>query len=189
MKSIDILKAMNDIDDKYIEEAMPLVYKKEKRHLFKYLPALFGLVFVTIFGIKMINMNMVKDNAQVVNPLVEYSSLKEAEKSIGFEFGLDLSEYDNLSFIVIDNEILEITYINNNDNLICRKAKGNKDISGDYNKYININNTNIDGVEVCVKQNDDNTLITFSYNDYSYSFSSNYLKVDKMLDFVKEIIK
>ncbi len=190
MKSMDLLKAINDIDDKYIEEAMPFAYKKEKRFgILRYLPAFFGLVIVAFVGVRLINMNVVDDNVQVVNPLVEYDSLLDAEKSVGFKLGIDLSDYDNLSYVVINNEILEITYSDNDNNLILRKAKGSEDVSGDYNTYDVIDNINVNGVNVSIDQNDDNVLLRFVYDGYSYSISSNYLDNNQMLEFVEEVVK
>lgn len=187
MKNMDLLKAINDIDDKYIEEAMPLAYKKE-RHIgiFRYIPALFCLMIVAIVGIKMVNIG-VDENLSDSNPIVEYQTLALAQEAIGFEFGVDFSNLEDLSFIVINNEILEIS--NSDNSLICRKAKGNEDISGDFNTYSSVENININGIDVTVKQNSDNTLITFVYDDYFYSFSSSVLSVDELLDFVESVAK
>ena len=190
MKSIDLLRAINDIDDKYIEEAMPLAYKKEKHFLIlRYMPAFFGLVLVALVGVRLINMNAVDDNVQVVNPLTEYNSLFDAEESVGFKLGIDLSDYDNLSYVVINNEILEITYRDSDNNLILRKAKGSEDISGDFNTYDVSDDVSVNGVDVSVDQSGNNILVRFVYDDYSYSLSSNYLDGDQILEFVKEIVE
>lgn len=189
MKNIDLLKAINDIDDKYIEEAMPLAYKKEKRiGILKYLPTFFGLVLVAFIGVKLINFNS-NDNTMVTNPNVEYQTLKEAEDAVGFEFGIDLSTFDNLTYTIINNEILEIEYEENSQKLICRKAKGDEDVSGDFNKYDATYDVDVNGVNVTISTSSDNTLVTFNYDGYAYSFSSNYLSEDEMLKFVSEIKK
>ncbi len=187
MKNIDLLRAINDIDDKYIEEAMPSAYKKE-RHIgiFKYIPAFFGLMLVAVLGIKMINIG-VDEDFEYSNPIVEYQTLALAQEAIGFEFGVDFSNLDDLSFVVIDNEILEIS--NSDNSLICRKAKGSEDRSGDFSAYSSINNVDINGVDVTVKESDGNTLITFIYDGFFYSFSSSYLSVNELLSFVEDITK
>ena len=190
MKSIDLLRAINDIDDKYIEEAMPLAYKKEKHFgILRYMPAFFGLVLVAVVGVRLINMNAVDDNVQVVNPLTEYNSLFDAEESVGFKLGIDLSDYDNLSYVVINNEILEITYSDSDNNLILRKAKGSEDISGDFNTYDVSDDVSVNGVDVSIDQSGNNILVRFVYDGYSYSLSSNYLDSDQMLEFVESIVK
>ena len=66
----------------------------------------------------------------MVNPLVEYDTLEEAEKASG----LNLSIPDKITpvkFIVIDKSTLEVTY----DGGYIRKARWGGDISGDYNNY------------------------------------------------------
>lgn len=189
MRNIDLLKAINDIDDKYIEEATPLAFKEKKRiSIFKYIPAFFGFMLIAVVGIKLINFNS-NDNTMVVNPNVEYQTLKEAEKAVGFEFGVDLSDFDNLTYTVIDNEILEIEYEENGQKLICRKAKGNEDVSGDFNKYDATYDKDINGVNVTISTGTDNTLVTFNYDGYAYSFSSNYLDEYQMLNLLKQVIR
>lgn len=187
MKSMDLLRAINDIDDKYIEEAMPSAYKKERHiKIFKYIPAFFGLMLVAVLGIKMINIG-VDEDLNGSNPIVEYQTLALAQEAVGFEFGIDFSNLDDLSFVVIDNEILEIS--NSDNSLICRKARGSEDRSGDFSTYSSVNNVDINGVDVTVKENSDNTLVTFVYDGFFYSFSSSYLNVDELLNFVEEIKK
>ena len=192
MKNIDLLKAMNDIDDKYIEEAMPLSYKKEKHFgILKYLPAFFGLVIVAAVGVKLINtsFDLSDNNVTVGNPNVEYQTLQEAQNAIGFDFNIDLSNFDNLTYTVINNEILDISYSNGDDYLICRKSKGSEDNSGDFNTYDVVSDENINGTNVTVNSSENKALITFIYEGYSYSFSSNYLNEDQLLNIVKQIIQ
>ena len=88
MNSIDLLRAINDIDNKYIEEAMPLAYKKEKRFsILRYLPAFFGLVLVAVVGVKLINtfIDTQDNNVTIANPNVEYQTLLEAQNAVGFD--------------------------------------------------------------------------------------------------------
>ena len=148
-----------------------------------------GATVLALVGVRLINMNVVDDNVQVVNPLTEYNSLWDAEESVGFKLGIDLSDYDNLSYVVINNEILEITYSDSDNNLILRKAKGSEDISGDFNTYDVSDNVGVNGVDVSVDRSGNNILVRFVYDDYSYSLSSNYLDSDQMLEFVKEIVE
>ena len=192
MKSMDLLKAINDIDDKYIEEAMPLSYKKEKHFsILRYLPAFFGLVIVAGVGVKLINtsINTPGDNVTIGNPNVEYQTLQEAQNAIGFDFNIDLSNFDNLAYTVINNEILDISFSNGDDYLICRKSKGSKDNSGDFNTYDVASDENINGTNVTVNSSENKALITFIYEGYFYSFSSNYLNEDQLLNLVKQIIQ
>ena len=192
MNSIDLLRAINDIDDKYIEEAMPLAYKKEKRFsILRYLPAFFGLVLVAVVGVKLINtfIDTQDNNVTIANPNVEYQTLLEAQNAVGFDFNIDLSGFDNLTYTVINNEILDISYSNDDDYLICRKSKGSEDNSGDFNTYDNVGDVVVNGINVTVSSSENKMLVTFIYEDYSYSFSSNYLSEDQLLNLVKKIIQ
>lgn len=192
MKNIDLLRAINDIDDKYIEEAMPLAYKKEKRFsILRYLPAFFGLVLVAVVGVKLINtfIDTQDNNVTIANPNVEYQTLLEAQNAIGFDFNIDLSGFDNLTYTVINNEILDISCSNDDDYLICRKSKGSEDNSGDFNTYDNVGDVVVNGINVTVSSSENKMLVTFIYEDYSYSFSSDYLSEDQLLNLVKQIIQ
>lgn len=192
MKNIDLLRAINDIDNKYIEEAMPLAYKKEKRFsILRYLPAFFGLVLVAVVGVKLINtfIDTQDNNVTIANPNVEYQTLLEAQNAVGFDFNIDLSGFDNLTYTVINNEILDISYSNDDDYLICRKSKGSEDNSGDFNTYDNVGDVVVNGINVTVSSSENKMLVTFIYEDYSYSFSSNYLSEDQLLNLVKQIIQ
>ena len=192
MKNIDLLRAINDIDDKYIEEAMPLAYKKEKRFsILRYLPAFFGLVLVAVVGVKLINtfIDTQDNNVTIANPNVEYQTLLEAQNAVDFDFNIDLSGFDNLTYTVINNEILDISYSNDDDYLICRKSKGSEDNSGDFSTYDNVGDVVVNGINVTVSSSENKMLMTFIYEDYSYSFSSNYLSEDQLLNLVKQIIQ
>lgn len=192
MKNIDLLRAINDIDNKYIEEAMPLAYKKEKRFsILRYLPAFFGLVLVAVVGVKLINtfIDTQDNNVTIANPNVEYQTLLEAQNAVDFDFNIDLSGFDNLTYTVINNEILDISYSNDDDYLICRKSKGSEDNSGDFSTYDNVGDVVVNGINVTVSSSENKMLMTFIYEDYSYSFSSNYLSEDQLLNLVKQIIQ
>lgn len=188
MKSIDLLRAINDIDDKYIEEAMPLVYKRKTFNVFKLLPIFFVLVLAIFIGVKMIDFDNNSSDTLIGNPIVEYGSLKEAEESVGFSFGANLDEFDNLTYSVINKEILEIRYDNNDEYLICRMGKG-EDVSGDFNTYQKVDNVVVNKTNIVIKTNGDIILITFKYDDFAYAFSSNYLSEDSLLKIVKEIVE
>ena len=193
MKNIDLLKAINDIDDKYVEEAMPLSHKKRKRRssfFLELLPTFFILLLTVCLSLRLIEKDKdLNNNTMVVNPVDTYQTLDNAESAIGFDFDIDLSKYHNLTYSVIDDEILEISYNDNNDYLICRKSKGESDNSGDYNTYNIVASMLINGINVSMETNDDNILVKFIYKGYSYSFSSNFLNESEIVKLVKEIIK
>lgn len=193
MKSVDLLKAINDIDDKYVEEAMPLVHKKRKRRpsfFLQLLPTFFILLLTVCLSLRLIKDDKELNNdTMAVNPVVLYQTLEQAQNTIGFDFNIDLSKYNNLTYSVINDEILEISYNNNDNYLICRKSKGNDDNSGDFNTYDIVSDMTVNGVGVSMESNDDKILVRFIYKGYSYSFSSNYLNESELVKLVEEITK
>lgn len=84
-------------------------------------------------------------NAGLANPVVEYPTLAEAEKAIGFSFTVpegvvvDENDYSQYYYSVVNGDLLEVRYGSTGDE-VCymRKAASQKDvedISGDYNVY------------------------------------------------------
>lgn len=183
MKNMDLLKVINDIDDKYVTEALPNEFKEKKTFsIFKYIPAFFVLLFATCISINLIKKE--DENVTIVNPLVEYSSLNEACDAVGFDFSFMNDNTDSISYIVIDNEILEI----NIGDITYRKALGNEDVSGDSNKYDDEKIVSIDGVGVTFKEYDSYILCIFNFNNHSYSISGN-VSYDAMYQMASYIIK
>lgn len=66
----------------------------------------------------------------MVNPMVEYDTLEDAEKKAGLTLTLP-EDITDAQYFVIDNNTLEVDY----DGGYIRKAKMGGDISGDYNVY------------------------------------------------------
>jgi len=82
-------------------------------------------------------------NAELPNPWDEWSSLEDAEKAVGFEFGLPAvitDSYKSDSFRTLNNELIEVVYHDGKYEVTIRKQKGEgQDISGDYNEYLEQN--------------------------------------------------
>ena len=80
-------------------------------------------------------------NAELPNPWDEWSSLDDAEKAVGFEFGLPAvitDSYKSDSFRTLNNELIEVVYHDGKYEVTIRQQKGEgQDISGDYNEYFN----------------------------------------------------
>ena len=56
--------------------------------------------------------------------------------------------------------------------MIIRKARGSEDISGDYNEFDNVTETQVNGSAVTIKGNGDGfSLALWVSGDYSYSVS------------------
>lgn len=79
--------------------------------------------------------------AELPNPWDEWKTLEEAEKAVGFEFGLPTvitDSYKAESFKTLNDELIEVVYRDDDYEVTIRKQKGEGlDISGDYNEYLN----------------------------------------------------
>ena len=152
MKNIDrvnkLLNSLNDVDDKYVEEALEF-YDKNKSgknvinlsFFLKYATVAACLVLVvgTSFIFKLRQKNDVESVA-VESPYQEVNSLQEASKIAGFDMKVpdSIGEYGNQLISVIDSNIIEVRYLSSDEQstgIIIRKSGGDEDISGDYNTY------------------------------------------------------
>lgn len=192
MKEMRLMQIIGDIDDKYIDEAAPAEQKKKAMRFtpwVRYVSIAACAVLVIgagIFAVTRRSGNIVdapvlteeagtSDFAQYVSPYADYDTLEEAEKAVGFDITVPEScgGYSELSYIVISGEMLEVQYYHGDDYGMCvRKARGSEDISGDFNEYDNIAETQVNGNTVTIKGNGDEfSLALWVSGDYSYSVS------------------
>lgn len=113
------------------------------------------------------------ETVQIPNPLVEYSTLADAEAAAGFDFAVP-DEIDGnapTSYIFINGSgIIEVTYGDNTISL--RKAAGSGDISGDCNSYTEIG-AGVGDVSVTLRENDEKVFSAIWENDgYTYALYS-----------------
>lgn len=119
------------------------------------------------------------------SPLVNYTTLDEARKAIGFKFTVPTTIPDNYKMgdiIVIGNELAEILYRYDDKEILYRTAKGNADISGDYNDYDKVKTIIIGNTEATVKgKNDSINLATWIKDGVSFSLSFDEAVNEKVL--------
>ena len=192
MKEMRFMQIIGDIDEKYIDEAAPAEKKKKAMRLtpwvrYASIAACAMLVIgVGIFAITQHRGNIIdtpaqseeadsSDFVQSGNPYAEYDTLEEAENTIGFEISVPDSYggYTEPYYAVIEGKILEVQYYNGDDRgMIIRKSRGSEDISGDFNEFDNITETDVNGSTVTIKGNGDEfSLALWVSGDYSYSVS------------------
>lgn len=96
-----------------------------------------------------------KIEVQVMNPIVKYKTLKEAEKAVNFQGTLPSYISQNYNISVISNKILQILYKNNDNEILFRMSKSysGSDLSGDYNVYEKEEKLKSGDLEVKVKEN------------------------------------
>lgn len=129
--------------------------------------------------------------AEVSNPFVEVSNIKEVESLVGFTITVPdkVLDYKDKRISVIENEMIDITYTKKKSKLTIRKGIGTVDISGDYNNYSDIKENIIDGVTVTTRGNDNLIFnATWSNDNYTYAIVSNTgLDSKDIVNLVKEI--
>lgn len=197
MKEMRLMQIIVDIDEKYIDEAAPAEQKK-KAMLFtpwvRY--ASIAACAMLVIGVGLFAMiqqrgNIVdnpvlsgtqteeaadtSDLTQYCNPYAEYDTLAEAEKAAGFDITVPDSYggYTEPYYAVIEGKILEVQYYNGDDRgMVIRKSRGSEDISGDFNEFDNITETEVNGNTVTIKgSGDEFSLALWVSGDYSYSVS------------------
>lgn len=178
-----LLSALNDIDDRYVEEALEFYEKnKSKKKIInlsfflKYatIAACLVLVVGTSFIFKLNQKNDI-ESAAVASPYQEVNSLQEASEIAGFDIKVpdSVGEYTNLLVNVIDGNVIEVRYLSSDrqkTGFYIRKSRGTDDISGDSNVYsLNITES-IAGKDVNLKGNKENwSVATWTEDGFSYA--------------------
>ncbi|OAJ73333.1 copper amine oxidase [Brevibacillus sp. SKDU10] len=127
------------------------------------------------------------------NPLVNYSTLDEARKAVGFTFAVPATlpdGYQMKNIIVISNELVEISYLEGDNQITYRTAKGNADISGDYNVYDKDKTITVGNTKITVKGKGDSiNLATWTKDGTSFSLAFDVPVNEKTLSTIIERIK
>ena len=138
-----------------------------------------------------------QESGELANPFVEYDTIEEAEKAVGFDLSVPES-IDGLSERIIrvdsEDQLIEVIYQNGQDEdqeIRIRKAVGTDEISGDYNDYSQSRTLDVDGIAVTVKGDDDLiTVATWARDPYVYSlgnYTDSKFTEEKTAALVKEI--
>lgn len=107
------------------------------------------------------------------NPFVDCKTMKDAEKIAGFSFTVpkSIKGYPNQSIQAIKNDLIQVFYTDKNDNeILLRKAKGNSNITGDYNTYKDTKTKTIDGKKVTINRKDGKVYSAY-WVDGNYSYA------------------
>ncbi len=128
-----------------------------------------------IQSVKSNNTNKKDDSAQIPCPLVNYNTIDEARKAVGFTFDVPSvipDSYNMKDIIVISNELAEIFYCKGDNRILYRTAKGNADISGDYSVYTDQKTITIGNAKItCKGEKGSIKLAIWSKDGRSYSLS------------------
>jgi hypothetical protein len=128
-----------------------------------------------IQSIKADKTNKKINSSQIPCPLVNYNTIDEARKAVGFTFAVPSvmpDSYNMKDIIVISNDLAEVFYYKGDNCILYRTAKGNDDISGDYNIYTEKKTITIGNAKItCKGENGSIKLATWSNDGISYSLS------------------
>lgn len=204
-----ILHAITDVDDEYVTDAITFAEKNHSVTRFRKTvisivaaAACFTLIMVST---RIIGTNNISkpgtDSSSSQNsgemsalPPQQVNSLAEAEKTAGFKMSVPKAKtpYSHQVFTVSDSTI-EVDYETEDESdtgYYIGKAKGSRDISGDYNKYSYKDSVTVDGTEITVKgkAKDSLSLATWTKDGYSYCIGAQNhpMTEEKMISLIKE---
>lgn len=114
-----------------------------------------------------------EESVGMPNPFTDNATLEEAEKNAGFSIqvpdkigGVSATAFRNLG-----QEMLEVIYYNGEQEVArIRKSLDNKDNSGNYVGYAEIQNKKIGDRDVTLKGNDGKVVLAI-WNDRAYGYS------------------
>ena len=171
MKTTDLLKAVNDIDDAFIEEACP-AEKKKRSWLMSSGPLLAFAAVMLVFLI--LPKTPQEGDVQITSPIQEFETLQEAEQSAGFSLALpeEFDSAEDAAYVIVSGTILEVSGTADGSPFCVRKGKGTEDISGDYNSYDEVKQVQIAGTEwTCSGNGGQIFLMTKEEDGFSYALS------------------
>ncbi len=199
-----LLNALNDVDEKYVEEALEFYDRnKSKKNIInlsfflKYatIAACLVLVVGASFIFKLQQKNDVESVA-VVSPYQEVNSLQEASKITGFDMKVpeSIGEYNNRLISVIDGNIIDVRYLSSDEQstgIFIRKSRGDEDISGDYNTYSTNITEHIDGKDVNLRGDGEKIfVVAWTEDGFSYAITSNDYIMDKeQIEYLIGVVK
>ena len=113
---------------------------------------------------------------QIPNPFIDAETITEAKDIAGFDITVpeEIEGYDGKLIQAVKENMIQVIYGDTEHNIYVRKAKGNDDISGDYNVYNDVTETKVNGHTVTVKKADGLVHVaSWTDGDYSYCLQSN----------------
>lgn len=163
------------------------------RYLFKY-PATLASQYDDIIK-KMTTELVISDDtaAQIPNPFTDCQTIADAEKITGFAITVPEkmpSGYSQEAIRASENGLLEIIYVNGENEITIRKGKGSEDISGDYNAYQEIDTTPVDDLQVTTSGKAGNVNVaTWLDGEYTFAICANSGKEGIGMDVIKDMIR
>lgn len=144
----------------------------------RYLTLAACLVFLIVGAIAVTHMrgNPPVDGVQTAWGTIQYENAKD----LSVATGLEIRDLRNLPFVPTetiyqkyDDDLAEILYMGDDDQLCYRVSKGSEDNSGDYTEYSSVYVQKINGISMTLKgEGGVIHCVLFEQNGCSYSLSS-----------------
>ena len=128
---------------------------------------------------------------RIANPVVQYDSVEEAVQVVGHLCPIPTiySRY-NQKASVIHNTLIQIDFSDDSGDVLTirEERRPSGDISGIYNTYAYNGTVQIDGNDVDVKGDSEDSIVLVNWNDGAYSHSIIYANGGHSLDEVKAVV-
>lgn len=114
------------------------------------------------------------DSVQIPNPFTEHKTVDDAKKVLSFAAKVPSnipSGYKVDYISTMSNDFLQIEYKNGDNEILYRMAKGSDDISGDYNKYKNVENKKVGDYSFIIRGNESGKAANLLWTDGKYTYS------------------
>ena len=128
----------------------------------------------------------------VPNPYEIVDTLDEASKIAGFDLSVPATygDYKKQVIQAIEDDMIEVIYFeeeSENEGLRIRKAKGNDDISGDYNEYKNVETVKVGDYDVTEKSDGKNIFVA-TWTDGTYSYAIDVAEASLTKDTIANLV-
>ncbi|QOX62062.1 hypothetical protein FRZ06_01200 [Anoxybacterium hadale] len=167
-----ILDNINDLDFDQVKVEAPRTVVSFSRYR-KYL-SIAACFMILFFGSVMVH-NLIQNSPQeqVVPDIVNYDTVEELSKAVGFgakEVQSLPFEVETIQYTVYWKELAEVQYTGQENTVLLRMAQGSEDISGNSTEYSNTKVLAVNGSNVTLKGDGDKYVLAIWQSDgYSYS--------------------
>lgn len=129
---------------------------------------------------------------QVVSHSIEYRSVKELSRAVGFNVRQVQKlpfEAEKIRFSSYRKKTAQIDYTGKDQAVSFRMSAGKKDVSGDHNQYTSVKDIPSEDMNVTIKGDQDQyVLAVWQVRGYSYSIKlTNGISQDQMMEIVQSI--
>lgn len=111
---------------------------------------------------------------QVTNPIVQSEDLEALRTDVPFELRVPVElteDWQVEDASLIGGTLAQVSYSDGTNTITYRMAEGTEDVSGDYNVYPWTTETNVDGIAVTLKGQEEDAVLLAVWTDGQYSYA------------------